>query len=327
MPIATTSDQILEPQDPANKTDMLSAIATYSTPANQGRQDHSYLQVQGAGVSSTAFNGTRLVNGNNPNMYQGGGGSGQLIGAVAHNTVGPWGYIYRSDPPLPGGLYEFIDSNAPINAGVAYTSYFPRAVAQQGGNFGYFEAYNPITRVWTVTNASPSGTCVYILNSNPAGADFRGCAITATTQATSDNSQFAATTAFVKAAIAAATPSVTTTGTPSVGQVPTATSGTTATWQTPYTGSGNPIVAPRVTTPVLASGTASNTDSVGEITLTTGSGSQTFTGTYMSRPECFIHDHTTPANDHTNTFVVTNTSITIAGTGTDVIGYGCILRN
>lgn len=74
-------------------------------------------------------------------------------------------------------------------------------------------------------------------------------------------------------------------------------------------------------------GTATNRDSAGEVTLTTGSGTFSFTGTYTSRPECSIHDHTTPANDHTNTFSVTNTAITITGSGSDVVGFACTFRN
>jgi hypothetical protein len=75
----------------------------------------------------------------------------------------------------------------------------------------------------------------------------------------------------------------------------------------------------------LKSGLATNTDMVGEITLSGGTGSYTFVNTYTNRPECFIHDHTTPTA--TPSFVVTSTTLTVTGTGTDVIGYGCIARN
>ena len=78
----------------------------------------------------------------------------------------------------------------------------------------------------------------------------------------------------------------------------------------------------------LASGTASNTDLVGEVTASTGTAVRTFSGTYTNRPHCSIHDETTPANDATNHFVETNTTLTITSTGaSDVISYGCTFRN
>jgi hypothetical protein len=79
----------------------------------------------------------------------------------------------------------------------------------------------------------------------------------------------------------------------------------------------------------IMSGTSSNVDWVGEVTLTGGTGSYSFVSTpaLTIRPECHIHDHTTPANDATNTFVVTASGITITSTGTsDVIGYTCFGR-
>lgn len=77
---------------------------------------------------------------------------------------------------------------------------------------------------------------------------------------------------------------------------------------------------------MLMTGTASNTDAAGELTLSGGAASYTFIGVYVSRPECFFRDITTPANAVT-TQTVTTTTITLAGTGTDVIGYACIGRN
>lgn len=72
----------------------------------------------------------------------------------------------------------------------------------------------------------------------------------------------------------------------------------------------------------LRSGTASNTDMVGLITLTGGAGSYTFVNTYSTPPVCNFADRTTHAN--TFTWAVSTTAITIsAGTGTDVIQYQC----
>lgn len=95
-------------------------------------------------------------------------------------------------------------------------------------------------------------------------------------------------------------------------------------------GAINPTsVAPTGTGFPIESGVSGNTDLTGEITLSAGTGSYAFVSVpaLTNRPECFIHDHTTPANDHTNTFVVTASGITVTSTGTsDLIGYICIGR-
>jgi hypothetical protein len=77
----------------------------------------------------------------------------------------------------------------------------------------------------------------------------------------------------------------------------------------------------------IMSGVGTNTDLVGEVTLAGGTGSYSFVSSpaLTVRPECYVHDHTTPTA--VPTFVVTAGSITITGTGTDVIGYVCIGRN
>lgn len=228
MPVAP-GNQIIEPHDPSNKTTMLSAYAAYTTAPTQGLQQHYRNQVQGSGVQGFNFRGDETFNVNNFNMYLGGGGNGKLPGAVAHRTGGAWGWNYYSDAPLPGGVHDFINTNPVISSNVTWSGYYPRVATQANGNFGYFEFYDAVSGTWTVTNRIGGvDSCIYKLS--PTGADWTLCPVFITTQPTSDNSTKAATTANVKANIAAVVP-VPVTGTPSTGMVPTATSGTTATWQ------------------------------------------------------------------------------------------------
>jgi len=200
-------DHILQPMEPANKTIMLSALASYSTPPTQGHNSHFLLAINGSGISTSDFRGDELQNQNNFNMYQGGGGSGQLQGAQGRVTSGPWATTFWSDPPLSGGVHDFINTNAPLDAGNAWYGYYMRAAAQQGGNFGFSEFYNPVTRLVTVRNSSqsaPVGDCIYTMSSTTI--NFSQCNMTVQTPATATNNTTVANTAYVKAAIAAAAP-------------------------------------------------------------------------------------------------------------------------
>ena len=80
-----------------------------------------------------------------------------------------------------------------------------------------------------------------------------------------------------------------------------------------FTGSGIPI----------ATGSASNTDLAGSITLSGGTGTYTFSATYVTTPICTATDTTTAAAVKTS---ASTTVLTITGTGTDVVNYICIGR-
>jgi len=75
---------------------------------------------------------------------------------------------------------------------------------------------------------------------------------------------------------------------------------------------------------VTKSGTASNSDANGQVTLAAGSGSYSFTGTYSSAPICVAVD-TTAAN--AVKVATTTSALTLTGTSTDVINYICSARN
>ena len=80
-----------------------------------------------------------------------------------------------------------------------------------------------------------------------------------------------------------------------------------------FTGSGIPI----------ATGTTSNTDLAGFITLSGGTGTYSFTATHVTNPVCTATDTTAVAAVQA---VATTTVLTVNGTGTDVIAYTCIGR-
>ena len=71
----------------------------------------------------------------------------------------------------------------------------------------------------------------------------------------------------------------------------------------------------------IASGTTSNSDLNGKITLSSGAGSYSFTATYTNAPTCVASDTTAldPVKAATST-----TALTLTGTGSDVIAYVCI---
>lgn len=74
----------------------------------------------------------------------------------------------------------------------------------------------------------------------------------------------------------------------------------------------------------ISTGTASNTDLAGQLTLAAGSATYTFAASYTSAPICVATD-TTAVN--AVKAGVTTTVLTITGTGTDVINYVCVGRN
>ena len=84
-----------------------------------------------------------------------------------------------------------------------------------------------------------------------------------------------------------------------------------------------------VETPSIFTGTASKTDLAGEITMSGGTGTYSYSGTYAHRPQGAIHNHTTPTDNPS--FVVTNTTLTVTkgltGGATDVIGYILIFQD
>lgn len=76
-----------------------------------------------------------------------------------------------------------------------------------------------------------------------------------------------------------------------------------------FSGSGIPI----------ASGTPSNTDLTGRVTLSGGTFVYTLVGTYATPPTFIVQDATTPAN--VCSAVETTTTVTFTGTGSDVCKY------
>lgn len=94
-----------------------------------------------------------------------------------------------------------------------------------------------------------------------------------------------------------------------------------------YTTTAGTITAPSFSfsgTPNFKTGTASNTDVAGQLTLSAGTASYTFAGTYTSAPICTATD-TTAAN--AVKVGVTTGALTLTGTTTDVIDYVCAGRN
>lgn len=80
-----------------------------------------------------------------------------------------------------------------------------------------------------------------------------------------------------------------------------------------FSGSGIPI----------ATGTTSNTDLAGFITLSGGTGTYTFSSTHVSAPVCVATDTTTAAAVKAS---ASTTVLTLTGTSTDVIAYICMGR-
>lgn len=96
---------------------------------------------------------------------------------------------------------------------------------------------------------------------------------------------------------------------------------------TPSTGAFTTVNATSATfsgAPSIITGTASNTDLAGKVTLSTGSGTYTFAGTYATAPVCVATD-TTAVN--AVKAATSTTVLTLTGTGSDVIAYHCIGLN
>jgi hypothetical protein len=74
----------------------------------------------------------------------------------------------------------------------------------------------------------------------------------------------------------------------------------------------------------LQTNTTSNTDFAGYVTLSSGSGSYSFSGTYATAPVCTASDTTNVANNVKPT--ASSTTLTLTGTGSDVISYICVGR-
>jgi len=76
---------------------------------------------------------------------------------------------------------------------------------------------------------------------------------------------------------------------------------------------------------LICTGTTSNTDLVGQLTLSTGTASYSFTASpgYVSAPRCVATDSTAANPVQVTT---TTSTLTINGTGSDVITYICIGR-
>jgi hypothetical protein len=71
------------------------------------------------------------------------------------------------------------------------------------------------------------------------------------------------------------------------------------------------------------SGTTSNSDIAGQITLSGGSATYTFGKSYASAPICVATDTTATAAVKVTT---TTTTLTLTGTGSDVVNYICMGR-
>jgi len=77
------------------------------------------------------------------------------------------------------------------------------------------------------------------------------------------------------------------------------------------------------TNATLQTNTSSNTDVAGQLTLSTGTATYNFSGTYATAPICTASDTTANASVKAS---ATTTVLTITGTGSDVVNYVCIGR-
>lgn len=136
-------------------------------------------------------------------------------------------------------------------------------------------------------NQSTTGTAA-----NLSGTPALPNGTTGTTQTAGDSTTKLATDAFVQSILGTAN---------------------TFTQTQTFTGTGIPI----------ATGTTSNTDLAGFITLSGGTGTYTFVATYASAPVCIATDTTAVAAVQAT---ATTTVLTVNGTSTDVIAYHCIGR-
>ena len=93
----------------------------------------------------------------------------------------------------------------------------------------------------------------------------------------------------------------------------------------PFGPISNSSTQPDYTMQTVRSGSASNTDITGRVTLSVGTGSYSLGQTYTSAPNCLCNDVTTPGN--ACSVSESTTTLTFTGTGTDVVKYVCIGRN
>jgi hypothetical protein len=93
----------------------------------------------------------------------------------------------------------------------------------------------------------------------------------------------------------------------------------------PFGPVSNSATVPDYTAQAIRSGSSSNTDLTGRITLSGGTATYNLTETYTSAPNCLTADVTTPAN--ASSVSESTTVLTFTGTGTDVIKYQCNGRN
>lgn len=73
----------------------------------------------------------------------------------------------------------------------------------------------------------------------------------------------------------------------------------------------------------VKTGTASNTDTAGQLTLVAGTATYPFTGTYTVPPICTASDTSAQSSYRVST---TTTTLTLNGTGSDVLNYICVPR-
>lgn len=81
---------------------------------------------------------------------------------------------------------------------------------------------------------------------------------------------------------------------------------------------------PVVNTTSLRTATALNSDAAGQIVLSGGTGSYTFSGSYATPPVCTASDTSAKNAVRVST---TKTGLTVTGTGSDTINYICVGRN
>ncbi len=81
---------------------------------------------------------------------------------------------------------------------------------------------------------------------------------------------------------------------------------------------------PVVNTTSLRTATPLNSDTAGQIVLSGGNGSYTFSGIYAIPPICTVSDTSAPRAVGVST---TNTGFTVSGTSSDIINYICVGRN
>jgi hypothetical protein len=88
--------------------------------------------------------------------------------------------------------------------------------------------------------------------------------------------------------------------------------------------SGSNTFGGKTTFNQIVTGVANNTDVAGQLTLTSGTATYSFSGQYTSAPICTASDTSAQSAVKVTT---TATTLTLTGTGSDVINYICVGRN